>query len=160
MLFQWKIWYFPPISLKSVIFMIFLENCNFSNKDTKRESISLENLIFCTFQWNLFILVIFTSNMFSLKSCTPYILVTGLKIVLNWSRILSFLENSSVFSVKVVTFEKGKTPFCLGKFSVFRNQTFKALWKYIVLLYSTKKSMHFSVNDWSLKLRKTRKEIL
>ena len=110
---------------------------------------------------NLVILVIFTQNVrFSLKSCTPYILVTGLNLVLNWSRILSFLENSSVFSVKVTTFEKGKTPFCLGKISGFLNQRLKALWKYIVLLYSTKKSMHFSVNAWSLKLRKTRKEIL
>ena len=124
-----KICSFWPFSLKLVS---FLEIYNFSIKDTKRECTSMENLLFSLFRQNLVILVIFTSNWFSLKSCTPYILVTGLNLVLNWSRILSFLENSSVFSVKVTTFEKGKTPFCLGKISVFHNQRLKALWKYIV----------------------------
>ena len=46
MQFAWKIGHFPPTLSKSVIFMIFLKNCNFSNKETKRESISLENLMF------------------------------------------------------------------------------------------------------------------
>ena len=43
----------------------------------------MENLLFLLFRQNLVILVIFTSNLFSLKSCSPGILVTGLNLVLN-----------------------------------------------------------------------------
>ena len=44
----------------------------------------MENLLFSLFRQNLVILVIFTQNVrFSLKSCTPDILVTGLNLVLN-----------------------------------------------------------------------------
>ena len=156
-----------------ISFMIFMKICNFSNKDTKRDRILLENLIILTNFIIFMKTVIFQAKTpngsafywkncyFSLIEMIPLLLLaTGLNLVLNWSRILSFLENSSVFSVKVTTFEKGKTPFYLGKISGFLNQRLKALWKYIVLLYSTKKSMHFSVNAWSLKLWKTRKEIL